>query len=108
MSEEEKMDCSRCKGTGFEEGSDGVACFKCLGEKKLDWITNITGPGISRQGKAILYVIKTLNKFVTMGIMTGGALAISPEAEKFIEDFKPTEEETRLAIAMLRNEGYIK
>jgi hypothetical protein len=107
MNENGMVDCSKCEGTGIDPKTEQI-CSKCIGKKQLDWITNITGEGITRQGKAILFTIKTLNKFVSMGLMEGGAFEISSEAEECIKDFKPTNEELELSVLMLKQEGYIK
>lgn len=34
--------CSRCEGTGMHD-EDKYVCDKCLGEGKLDWVTDIMG-----------------------------------------------------------------
>ena len=46
--EEGETICDRCNGSGYEPiGDDAqvlrMSCKKCQGEKKVDWISNITG-----------------------------------------------------------------
>ena len=45
---EDEIICDRCKGSGYEPGYDPsrvirLTCQKCQGERKLDWISAITG-----------------------------------------------------------------
>lgn len=102
----EIVKCCRCKGTGLDPETNEV-CSKCSGLKELDWIQNITGINISRQQKAVLFVIKTLNQLVELDIMSGGNLEIDERAEALLKGFEPTSAELELATLALKREGYI-
>ena len=46
--EEGETICDRCNGSGYDPRGDDaqffrIICQKCQGEKKVDWISNITG-----------------------------------------------------------------
>lgn len=62
----------------------------------------------TRQEKAIIYVVKTLNELSDMGILEGKAFTISKEGLEAIEGFEPTSEEIKNVMEMLANEGYIR
>lgn len=101
-------ECSKCKGSGIEPGTENTICNKCSGLRKLDWIQNATGFKLSREQKAILFVIKSLNKLVEMGIMAGGNLQLDERVENIIKDFNPTDDELKKAVAILKHCGYVQ
>jgi len=43
---EGEIECSKCKGIGSD--SDGFRCMKCGGNGKVDWVSNVMGPKLSR------------------------------------------------------------
>ncbi len=57
---------------------------------------------------ACLCVIKTLNKMVDDGLMTGKIWEVTDSAEELIKDFKPTDEEIALIVALMKEDGYIE
>ena len=104
----ELVTCSRCKGTGKDPDIPDEVCKKCSGLKKMDWVQNARGYALTREEKVTLYVIKTLNKLVDVGILEGQVFTISKQAEEAIKDFKPTSEELKEAVLAFKREGYIQ
>lgn len=65
------------------------------------------GKEYTRNQKAMLFVIKTLNELCDEGVLTGKVFDIVNEALEAIEGFKPTDKEIIECIAVLKEEGYI-
>ena len=63
---------------------------------------------ITREQKAMLYVIKTLNELVDMGIMEGKPFEVTEVGLEHIKDFEPTDEEMKIAVLSLKALGHIQ
>lgn len=55
--------------------------------------------------KTVVFCVQMLNELVEDGILEGGAYSVSEQGEKEIEDFKPTEREIEIAMAILAKDG---
>ena len=68
---------------------------------------DIISEKFTREDKAIVYAIKTLNELVDKGLVEGKPFEITEKGFEMIEDFEPTDEELRLAMEKLKVAGYI-
>jgi malate/lactate dehydrogenase len=68
---------------------------------------DIISEDFTREDKAIVYAIKTLNELVDKGIVNGQPFEITDKGFEMIVDFEPTDEELKEAMEKLSIAGYI-
>jgi predicted transcriptional regulator len=55
----------------------------------------------------LIWCIKYLNELVDAGIATGKPYTVTDRGEKVLEGFEPTEDEIKIALAVLRKDGVL-
>ena len=69
---------------------------------------DIITESFTREDKAILYAIKTLNDLVDKGLVEGKLFEVTEKGFEMIKDFEPTDDELIFAMDCLKIGGYIE